>query len=87
MATGAPIVLLAATATVLRTNRDHQNDQDVLVSNDTANPLLLGGVDLSATQYGAAVAAGGQLRMSMNPLDTLYAYSANGGTIHVLSSP
>lgn len=87
MATGAPITLVATTATLLRANRDHQNDQEVIVTNDTTGVLLLGGIDVSATQYGASLAAGAQLRLSMNPLDVVFGFATVAGTIHVFSSP
>ena len=87
MATGAPVTLIAATATKLRTNPDHDGAQFVWVTNDTAAALFLGGSDVSNTQYGFSLAAATTQRIDLGPRDSLWAYSVAGGTIHVLSSP
>ena len=87
MATGGAVTLAAATAKVLRTNPDHDGSSDLVVTNDTAAALYLGGPDVSATVYGVALAAAAVQRIMLSPRDTLYGFSVAGGAIHVLSSP
>ena len=88
MATAAaPVVLAANAAQVLTKNRTREQALTVQITNIGANPVNLGGSNVSGTVYGYTLAAGATLPFRLAPQDDLWGFSAAGTTVAILTSP